>query len=138
MIHLDRQLAGDLTVAKDLDGITGAIDQVLFPQSGFSHGVSVIESLFEAAQVDDFKLRLESGVGETFLGKTTEQRHLTAFEARPNAGASAGFLTLVPFAGSLAVAGTFTAADAFATLHSSAIGFQIVQSHGGYLIKSWG
>jgi hypothetical protein len=55
--------------------------------------------------------------------------HLTTFEAWTDTFASTGFLALVSFTGSLAVAGAFATADTLTTLLSARAGLDIMESH---------
>jgi len=56
---------------------------------------------------------VKSGVVESALRQTPDQRHLSALKSETNAAARARFLTFVAFAARLAVAGTFADAEAF-------------------------
>ena len=75
-------------------------------------GGTGFEAAVEIADVDDAHDIAEVEVVETALGQAAVKRHLAAFETDAGAAAGTGFLTLVAFAGGLAVAGAFAAAEA--------------------------
>jgi hypothetical protein len=125
----DGQLFADFTGAEDLDGVTVAIDETDFTQGAFIHHSAVVEGFVEVTDIDDFEDVFELGIAEAFLGQTAEKGHLTAFEARADAAASACKLTFVAFTGGFAMAGAFSTADALAALACSRAGLSIVQSH---------
>ena len=70
------------------------------------------KQIVELADVEDGDLVAEVVVVEATLRKTAVKRHLAAFETDTGAAAGAGLLALVAFAGGLAVAGAFAAAEA--------------------------
>ena len=74
------------------------------------HGAG-FEAAVEIADVDGADDIAEVEVVEAALGKTAVKGHLAAFETDAGAAAGAGFLALVAFAGGLAVAGAFAAAE---------------------------
>jgi hypothetical protein len=115
-----RQLLVELAVAQNLEqgchlGGQGPV------QNRFEiHGRAVLEGV-EGFDVDDRVVRAEGSVGETTLGHSTVDRHLTAFIAWAAAGTGALAPALVAAAGGLAQARTRAAGDALARLVGHAL-----------------
>src|SRR3954464_836143 len=95
-------------VAQDLDQV------VLAAESSFYQHFQVDGLLAQAGPVANIHDRIfgAEDVGETALGKTAVQRHLSAFEAAHHARAGAGALPFVSTAGGLADTAAHTTANA--------------------------
>jgi len=117
-LDLDSELAAKLTIAKDLDGIADAVDEVFLTERSLVHHGAIFEDV-KLADIDGFVHVTELFVGEAFLGKAAEEWHLATFETWADAATGAGHLTFVPFTGSLAVAGAFATADALTAFDSA-------------------
>jgi len=112
-----------LAAAQNFDTVERTADDSRTTQKLFVDGSAIFETLLEVIEINNAVDRLEFDIVEAALGQTTDEGHLTAFKSRTNATAGAGFLTLVAFAGSLAVAGAFAAAKSFTAVFRAGIGF---------------
>ena len=66
-LDLNGQLAAEITVTEDFDGITTAIHQTFFAQRGFVDDRSIFKGFVEAADIDGFIDVTELDVAKTFL-----------------------------------------------------------------------
>ena len=69
------------------------------------------------------------GVVKAAFRHATDEGHLATFKSETDAAAATCFLTLVAFAGGLAVAAAFAAADSFYTVGCAGTGFKIGEIH---------
>ena len=99
---LNRDLLGDLAVAKNLEAILALGQDALGQQSVGGDGLTVLKCV-QGVQVDDLHGSCENVV-EAALGQTTGQRHLAALKADTDFTAGTGLLALVAAAAGLAVA----------------------------------
>jgi hypothetical protein len=75
--------------------------------------VHTLVELLEVAQVHQGVRGLERRVIKTSLRQSPDQRHLTAFESKPDAPSRTSLLTLMTFAAGFPVTGTLAAAESF-------------------------
>jgi len=123
------KFACEIAVAKNLNSVAGAIDDSLFAKRLFIDDCAVFECLLKGTDIDDFKLESESLIAEALLWEAAVHWHLATFKARTDALACASLLALVALTRGLAMAGTLSAAEAFAAVFRTWAGFDVVKSH---------
>jgi len=97
------------TISKDFYAILNVADQASLTQY-FQVNYAPAFELFKIAQIHQ-GVNFLGQRGEATLGQPALQRHLTAFKAGLDAAATAGLLSLVPFASRFAGTGTGAATD---------------------------
>jgi hypothetical protein len=103
-VHSDGERGGDFAVGKELDAFVTLLNQTGLDQLlGSDFGCAGYT--LQIAKIDDFEDSPEN-IGESSLGNTTLQGHLTAFKPGRGPAAGACFLTLRASSGCFAKAGT--------------------------------
>src|SRR2546423_3787515 len=125
--RLHVELLGQLSVAEDLDPVSGALDEARAAKRALIDGGAIVEAI-EVAHVHDGMHFLED-VGESALRQTAMKRHLAAFESEHARIAGARLLPLLSAARRLAVPGARSAPDALLGVARAFFWFQVVQFH---------
>src|SRR5699024_10662936 len=89
---------------------------------------AVLEFVFQRRKIDD-GIDLSESVDESALGDTSDQRHLSAFEAGSHAASAARLLSLMSLAGSLAQAGAYAPAQSLGSGLGAVGGSEFVHFH---------
>jgi hypothetical protein len=119
------QLLSKFTVTQDFDPVTAAISQAGFPQGRGIDPRAVIEAV-QRFQVHRDITGAMAGIVETSFWNTSDEWHLTAFEADPDGTAGAGGLAFAATAAGLAVPTGFTLAKTLSAMLCAGTGSKIV------------
>ena len=129
LINRDLESLRDLVMSENLDLVVLAFDQLDLTEGLLIHFSIGIEILFQLGNIDDGDGIAKLKVGKPTLGKATGKWHLTTFEARTDATAGTGLLTLVASTGSLSKTGALSATKTLFAMLSSRIGLEIMKIH---------
>ena len=121
----DRELAGQIAIAEDLDPVAATIGQTRSTQRGFIDARAIIKAI-QRLEVHRQITRAVTCIVESALGDAANERHLTAFEADADRAARAGGLAFAAASAGFAVATGFALAQPFATVLGSGARFKIV------------
>lgn len=135
-VHLDGEFLGHITFSEQLDTVpldpAKSTDQTGLAQALLIDNRAVVEAFIQAVEVNHSVFGAEGSIAEPALGQAAVQGHLPTFKTWFDCGTGTGLLAFVPTAGCLAVAGTFTAANAFAALGGTGGWFDVVKSHDAF------
>ena len=132
---LHGELLRELAVAEDLDLRLLVVREARLRERLDRDLGAGFELLLEVRNVDGERLRVERGVVEAALRKTTDERHLAAFEHQFVLVTLARLLALLSLAGRLAHARAASAADALPALAGARGVSKRIEFHDGNFLS---
>lgn len=138
LVEANREGFLNLSVAEELDLVTGAVNKTHLAEGFLIDDSTGFEAVIKVADVDDDEHIAEVEVIEATLGQAAVKRHLATFETDACAAAGTGFLTLVAFARGFTEAGAFAGAKAFRAVFRAGVRLEIVEFHFLDLVGSAG
>jgi hypothetical protein len=121
----DRQLALEFALTENFHAVSASFSDATRAECPFIDAGSLLE-LVEVVEVDREESGAETGVIEPALGHAANQRHLSAFEARPDGTTGAGGLAFSTASAGLSVATGLALAETFAAVFGAGPWFEIM------------
>ena len=103
-------------------------DEIRFAQKLFVYNCAGLKCI-EVTDVDNSVMLVKCGIIKSALWQSPNQRHLSAFEAEPDAPTRARFLAFVPLPAGFPVSRAFTTTEAFSAVARAGPRPQIMKAH---------